>query len=133
MSVTGNTSASITHSKKGLRDILSFLPLFCVTTTFFGHKGDRESLTRSDRYQPAAPATGAWARRRRRALGNKANESGRKTMLRLGLSSGFSRALRRLIYCPPNRRTRRAMRRTRTSSRLALEHLESRELLSSYI
>jgi probable HAF family extracellular repeat protein len=55
-------------------------------------------------------------------------------MLRLGLSSPVTRALRRLFHgASPNRRARRAMRRNRASSRLTLEHLESRELLSSYI
>src|SRR5262249_40397541 len=43
------------------------------------------------------------------------------------------RALRRLFHGAPNRHARRAMRRKRISSRLTLEHLESRELLSSYI
>src|SRR5262245_19748269 len=55
-------------------------------------------------------------------------------MLRDNISSAFSRALRRLFHgASPNRRARRAMRRHRTSSRLTLEYLESRELLSSYI
>ncbi len=54
-------------------------------------------------------------------------------MTRHNLSSAFSRALRRLFHGALNRRARRARRRSRTSSRIALEHLESRELLSSYI
>src|SRR5579884_240272 len=54
-------------------------------------------------------------------------------MLRHCLSSPFSRGLRRLFDGVPNRRARRAMRRKQASSRLALEQLESRELLSSYI
>jgi probable HAF family extracellular repeat protein len=54
-------------------------------------------------------------------------------MSRLGLSSAFSHALRRLFHGAPNRRARRAMRQRWTSSRLRLECLESRVLLSSYI
>src|SRR5579883_850995 len=54
-------------------------------------------------------------------------------MLRLDLSSPFSRALQRLFHGAPNRRARRAMRRRLTPSRPTLECLESRELLSSYI
>jgi probable HAF family extracellular repeat protein len=54
-------------------------------------------------------------------------------MPRHNLSSAFSRVLRRLFHGTPNRRVRRAMRRNRRSSRLTLECLESRELLSSYI
>jgi probable HAF family extracellular repeat protein len=55
-------------------------------------------------------------------------------MLRDNVSFSFSRALHRLFHgASPNRRARRAMRRKRTPSRLTLECLESRELLSSYI
>ncbi len=48
-------------------------------------------------------------------------------------SSVFSLTLHRLFHRAPNRRTRRALRRLRTTSRLTLEYLESRVLLSSYI
>ena len=49
------------------------------------------------------------------------------------LSSTFSHALRFLFPGAPNRRARRAKRRSRASSRLTFEYLESRVLLSSYI
>ena len=54
-------------------------------------------------------------------------------MPRHTLSSMFPQALRRLFHGALNRRARRAMRRSRTSSRPTLECLESRVLLSSYI
>ncbi|HEY7329530.1 MAG TPA: SdrD B-like domain-containing protein [Gemmataceae bacterium] len=54
-------------------------------------------------------------------------------MSRHKFASAFSQTLRRLFHGTPNRRARRAMRRVRTPSRLTLECLESRVLLSSYI
>src|SRR5581483_2209248 len=48
------------------------------------------------------------------------------------ISTAFSQALRRLFQGAPNRRARRALRRSRTYSRPRLEYLESRDLLSSY-
>lgn len=54
-------------------------------------------------------------------------------MPRHHLSSAFSRALRRLFPIASNRRARRALRRSQSFARPALEVLESRVLLSSYI
>jgi hypothetical protein len=54
-------------------------------------------------------------------------------MSRPSIFSTFSQALGRLVHGAPDRRAGRAPRRRRTASRVGLEGLESRVLLTSYI
>ena len=53
-------------------------------------------------------------------------------MARHGLSSAYSHALSSKLHDAPGLRGRRGRRRSRTSSRLELESLETRALLSNY-